>query len=106
MSKHTPGPWQCVSGAVETRIGPQGAAPGIPIASMDREPGNGTLPVERDANARLIAAAPDLLEAAKAMVTDERDCWCVYDGEIPGVVGAHICGHCELRAAIAKAEGE
>ena len=37
---------------------------------MDREHGNGTAPVERDANARLIAAAPDLLRACKHMRDD------------------------------------
>ena len=56
---HTPGPWKVVSGAVET-------GSGIPIASMDRESGNGTLPVERDENARLIAAAPDLRSACSS----------------------------------------
>lgn len=56
--EYTPGPWRMSSGMVET-------VTGIPIAWMDREPGNGTLPVERDANARLICAAPDLLETAK-----------------------------------------
>ena len=58
---HTPGPWIVESGAVYT-------ADHIPIAAMDREPGNGTQPVERDANARLIAAAPKLLEALEAIV--------------------------------------
>lgn len=38
----------------------------VPIAKMDREPENRTLPTERDANAYLIAAAPDLLQAAEA----------------------------------------
>lgn len=58
---HTPGPWQVNSGMVET-------ATGIPIAWMDRKPNNGTMPVERDQNAKLVAAAPELLEALKAML--------------------------------------
>lgn len=58
MIPHTPGPWQVNSGMVET-------AKGVPIARMDRTPGNGTQPVERDANAYLIAAVPTLLAAAK-----------------------------------------
>jgi hypothetical protein len=53
---HTPGKWVVSSGMVETENG-------IPIAKMDRETGNGTLPVERDDNARLIAAAPEMEEA-------------------------------------------
>lgn len=55
---HTPGPWQVNSGMVET-------VAGIPIAWMDREPNNGTMPTERDANAKLIAVAPKLLEALR-----------------------------------------
>ncbi len=68
MSKHTKGPWTCHSGSVYVDgpdVYPKGDNDGIPIAHMDREPGNGTEPVERDANAALIAAAPDLLEACK-----------------------------------------
>ena len=52
----TPGPWVMSSGMVET-------AAGVPIARMDREYGNGTQPVERDNNCRLIAAAPELLKS-------------------------------------------
>ena len=58
----TPGPWRYDSGMVYT------ADLSIPIARMDREPGNGTFGAERDANARLIAAAPDLLAACEAMI--------------------------------------
>ncbi len=64
MSKHepTPAPWVCHSGMVWRA---DGSEDGIPIARMDRERGNGTMPVERDANARLISAAPGLLAEAK-----------------------------------------
>ena len=65
---YTPGPWEVESGMVQTvcehdcklevKCGVH-----IPIAWMDREAG--TLPCERDANAHLIAAAPELLEALK-----------------------------------------
>jgi hypothetical protein len=48
--------WECHSGAVFT-------VDGIPLAYMDRKPGNGTMPVERDANAYLMAASRDLLLA-------------------------------------------
>jgi hypothetical protein len=53
---HTPGPWVVSSGAVET-------VSGVPIARMDREPSNGTMPVERDCNAYLCAASPEMLDA-------------------------------------------
>ena len=52
----TPGPWTCHSGMVWAK-GPRGE---IPIAHMDRDQDNGTTPSERDANALLCAAAPDL----------------------------------------------
>ena len=49
MSTHTPTPWTYDSGAVY--------AADIPIAHMDRNAGNGTAPVERDLNAKLIVRA-------------------------------------------------
>jgi hypothetical protein len=58
---HTPGPWQVNSGAVET-------VSGIPIARMDREPSNGTMPVERDCNAYLCAASPEMLYTLEELV--------------------------------------
>ena len=63
-AKHTPIPWRVVSGAV--------MKDDIPIAYMDREPGNGTLPVERDENADFIVRAVNshagLLEALRAVL--------------------------------------
>ena len=84
MSKYsyTPGPWVCHSGAVYKdgpNVWPKGEENGIPIAKMDREPDNGIIPVERDANARLIAAAPELLKALKWIIedaaTDSPEMW-------------------------------
>lgn len=64
--EHTKGPWIVVSGAVETMDG-------IPIAYMDREIGNGTLPVERDENAKFIVRSCnshyDLVKAIDAHIT-------------------------------------
>lgn len=62
---HTPGPWQAdecedANGFTTIREGdgtPNGALHTDPIAT-----------VYRDANARLIAAAPDLLEACKSLL--------------------------------------
>ena len=61
-TKHTPGNWIVQNGSVYVQDGNEYAQ--TRIASMDRGEPN-TRPVERDANARLIAAAPELLDAAK-----------------------------------------
>ena len=65
---HTKGPWVMHSGMVwkdGTNVYPNGEEDGVPIARMDREAGNGTTPTERDANARLIAAAPPAAPALR-----------------------------------------
>jgi hypothetical protein len=95
-TQHTPGPWTCHSGMVwkdGPNVYPKGNEDGIPIASMCREPNNGTEPVERDANAKLIAAAPELLDAVKQ--------WEIFLFTAPGD-GRTLKAVQEL---IAKAEG-
>ena len=82
MSKHTPGPW---------RVGGRGEY----LNQLNIEPCIGVAyghDVELIANARLIAAAPDLLEALEALIEDQRD------ASLPVLAKA--------RAAIAKAKGE
>jgi hypothetical protein len=96
-NEYTPGPWTCTSGMV-WKAGRKGD--GIPIARMDRIPGNGTSPVERDANARLIAAAPNLLAACEAALPalsahERTGCDC------PDSEAARL-----IRAAIEKATTE
>lgn len=66
MSKHTPGPW--IVRAIDGSIGSIDAADGIQMVAQAMEIGhqdrmNGS--PERIANARLIAAAPELLAALK-----------------------------------------
>jgi hypothetical protein len=56
MSKHTPGPWFVADGAMFNDRMPRIATKG-PSVAMVCLTGNGT----QDANARLLAAAPDLL---------------------------------------------
>lgn len=98
-SKHTPGPWQVNSGMVETAYDHMCKTPGcgtkIPIAYMDREAGNGTMPVEWDSNARLIAAAPELLAELEGMVKVWKMGWKVDKA-------TYIA---DAEAAIAKAKG-
>lgn len=54
-AKHTPGPWFALSGGNVTRnTGPHWAVGGIYIAQVDQKS------MSCEANARLIAAAPDL----------------------------------------------
>ncbi len=75
MSKHTPGPWRCSVGSDLVRIKRIGelevkavkyaSETDIPVALVVKYSAE---PSESDANARLIAAAPDLLEACKEIV--------------------------------------
>lgn len=98
-AKHTPGPWLYIrldewSHSVATQHGelPDGSPNLWTVATVNknREP-------EHEANARLIAAAPDLLGALQAMLRmwDEG-------GSLPGLVEGVIT---EANAAIAKANG-
>lgn len=100
---HTPGPWE-----VHTNIGRKSemgviadAAPFVICVISNAK----QWPIEADANARLIAAAPELLAACEALERWSRD----RDG------GAYLEGLkwtkdiqdavCDARAAIAKAKG-
>lgn len=96
MSAHTPGPWEVIGGAVYTATEHIGTA--ARIASMDREELR-TKPVERDANAHLIAAAPDLLEALKLSLAWflAADCAATPGGRKDLAT---------IRAALAKARGD
>jgi hypothetical protein len=84
MSKHTPGPWE-----IDTR---HGLAVGPCRIRMSDSPTAASMAAKM-ADARLIAAAPDLLAACHAIFDhyDETD---LMTGDIE-----------TLRAAIAKAEG-
>ncbi len=95
-TKHTPGPWRVQNGSVYA-LAPDGSFGSLPVAHMDRDPGNGTRPVERDANARLIAAAPEMVEALRGALE-------VLDGRANDFSSkSEACKAC--RAAIRKAEG-
>ena len=97
-TKFTPGPWYVGSGTYEGRNI-------YSVASVTDDEGFTYQPIVAsaeddgidcwDANARLIAAAPDLLEALKWMVLRTEE-------------GGYSDGKCleEARAAIARATGE
>jgi len=92
MNKHTPGPWQVTmlhgepARAVTNRDNVL-VADCYPDTHEDLQ-----LPQSYQANARLIAAAPEMLEALHAMLDEHADC--------------KGCDASDLAfAAIAKAEG-
>ena len=121
MSKHTPGPWDAWIGASKFSITGPGAAATSFFLVADKDLArliiqigseSGEAPavatgnsVERArANARLIAAAPDLLEACVAMIEwDERE----KDHSVDFHARMALCDAAfqKARAAIAKAEG-
>lgn len=86
MSEHTPGPWD---GAGDFSIGRmiEGRYEWSAVAHVSERPDRDAPPGEGVANARLIAAAPDLLEALVKLVA-------IYDDEF-GIVAP------EMNAAIA-----
>ena len=101
MSKHTPGPWVVVGSRtkyVEARLVgslmQEVAACGPTLA----DEGYGQ---QQEANARLIAAAPDLLEALRGMFAMWRSV-CRAQGWEP----EHLAEAVRAQAAIAKATGE
>ena len=89
-TKHTPGPWAVVGGSIMVEY--DGGF--FDLAYVDGIFPNGYLTVaERNANANLIAAAPDLLAALELMAYGHRH--------------EHECDcYKQVRDAIAKAKGE
>jgi len=95
--KHTPGPWMAM-------LKPFGGFTIAPLKGGGRREIGSVLfrhdkidiVSEVDANARLIAAAPELLEALKEQIEPRSKGWKVTDWDIRDA---------NARAAIAKAEG-
>ena len=97
QGKHTKGPWD--TGAIMTtvEIWPDGWRMPMRLADCDDSHGPKSMD-EKVANARLIAAAPDLAEALAGIMHGIGDgCECV-DGQAKG-----HCFYCMARAALAKA---
>ena len=100
-TQHTPGPWrvdvaQDTNGTIHS-VDVREAAYGLFVASVEAHTEEHA---DVMANARLIAAAPDLLAALRLV---ERQ----HEGRVVGLGQKHCeCDVCEVvRAAIAKAEG-
>ena len=104
MSKHTPGPWvvvgrltKYVEARLVGRLIQEVAACGPTMA----DEGYGQ---QQEANARLIAAAPELLAALEGM---EKWASSIHDGYPPSTASIAAAPYREAaRAAIAKATGE
>lgn len=105
-AKHTPGPWKYIDA---TKVAGMQFAPACVIQSGDKNIArfswNDNSPwfptkEESQANARLIAAAPELLEALKGLLADIED----YQ-RVNNLGGENNHWQVISRAAIAKAEG-
>ena len=96
MSKHTPGPWSIEAdtshfGTLSTVVGGKK----LPHQQMTVQVGGMADWCEQEANARLIAASPDLLEACEYAL-NQAFSWGFGDGYLANQV---------LLPAIAKAKG-
>lgn len=98
MSKHTPGPWTLGNGEVRIRTEKNEQGRSILVAECYTTGNAGRYPKyeERKANARLIAAAPELLEALKKLLEAYK-----HDTSILSNLFIQIA-----QEAITKAEGE
>lgn len=98
MSKHNPGPWR-VDGQAHDMAGSAiiHDVNGFPVAST-----RSWIKEQHEANARLVAAAPDLLEACKRQVANIEQ-W--LETGVPASADESQQIYNALKAAIAKAEG-
>lgn len=95
MKKHTPGPWKSALAVVSN-------APSIYVITNGKWGAPNLAQVYDEADARLIAAAPEMLEALKVadIHISHRQGDCYSDD----YMGACICGKEKIQAAIAKGE--
>ena len=86
MNQHTPGPWINDGDTVSANVGEDNSGTYIaPICILDQE----WKPEMIAANARLIAAAPELLEALRAVVALETEPGIIMTGKYLVLVIAH-----------------
>jgi len=105
MSNHTPGPWTL--GETDRNEQPTVVAldGGVLVAVCAHECITSLIP-EAIANARLIAAAPDLLEALKAIIAELRRVRDVKPEQWDALVDPGLCNAWDaIRSAVTKAEG-
>ena len=98
-TQHTPGPWSFTTDCIAIWNGPN-ARKALQIADLSSEGSPDIDVAETLANARLIAAAPDLLAALKAF-DDAFSHYCEGDPDSDEVSALY-----QAREAIAKATGE
>ena len=101
MSKHTPKPWLTKPTA---SIGPQRAV------YSETDPSGRDIAIVYDsenseADANLIAAAPELLEALRECVTDDN-ANCIVTSDVCYMIRRFKAINAIVRTAIAKAEGK
>lgn len=95
MSKHTPGMWTAIGNQVF--VGVHTNEPKVIVQAKSQNAGEKIR--EAAANARLIAAAPEMLEALKYVLA-------LSEGNSCLAVGMLVEHHSKIRQVIAKAEGE
>lgn len=100
-AKHTPGPWKAVIGAygdwfINANDGSAWIAKTVPVRDLMTK----LAIFETEPDARLIAAAPDLLAALEAMSTSFHDVEYMGGPDDHKTIAANMA-----RAAIAKATG-
>jgi len=96
--KHTPGPW-IREGSLVYALNERGRDRMCMNIHVYTSAIDGAEPGEAEANARLIAAAPEMLEALQRFVeVDACDCHTRKNEAGP-------CAWCQAKAATAKAEG-
>lgn len=105
-SKHTPGPWKVIKSEMHGEpmlyVGTPQSTTDFTLGGLEKHAAYilGGCPSETEANARLIAAAPELLAAAKLVMLVNPGA--VY---LNGTDGERYAEFDKLAAAIAKAEG-
>ncbi len=100
MSKHTPGPWNCNRASSAGRNIIVSESMPLDIAVLSNRDKTQS---EIDANARVIAAAPELLEALSKI--NDAACYASEENTDAMKEALLLIGNL-ARAAIAKAEGQ
>lgn len=104
MAQHTPGPWQLVRHSVtktKIELNNHPTHSSCTVATLQPEDDNGAAIQMNDANARLIAAAPELLDALEELLECQKFGFNALAKQMDRKGNAKIAA----RAAIAKAKG-